>query len=323
MSASLLKDIVEKIPVISDERLLVGFNTADDGAVYKLRDDLAIIQTLDFFPPLIDDMYVFGQIAAANALSDVAAMGGKAVTALNILAFPDDGSKEDLHALMRGGAEKVAEAGAVLCGGHSIADSGVKYGLSVMGTVHPDKILQNNTCKIGDKIILTKPLGVGIVTTGYKKGKASKTAYDQAITAMTTLNTLTMDIACDFPINATTDVTGFGFLGHLNEMVADYSIIVDSGKIMQIDEALQLAKDGLATAGGKKNRQSLQDYIDFSGVADCMLELLFDPQTSGGLLISLDAQNAEALVSKLDQKGIASQIVAEVVPKQDKNILIT
>lgn len=318
----MLKDIVEKIPVISDEKLLVGFNTADDGAVYKLRDDLAIIQTLDFFPPLVDDMYVFGQIAAANALSDVAAMGGKAITALNILAFPDDGNKEDLHALMRGGAEKVAEAGAVLCGGHSIADTGVKYGLSVMGTVHPDKILQNNTCKIGDKIILTKPLGVGIVTTGYKKGKASKTAYQQAIETMTALNTVTMDIACDFPISAATDVTGFGFLGHLNEMVAEYSIVVDSGKIMQIDEAFQLAESGLATAGGKKNRQSLQDDVEYSGITDAMLELLFDPQTSGGLLISLDAQNAEALVTKLAQKGINAQIVAEVVPKGNKNIIV-
>ena len=318
----MLKDIVEKIPVISDPALMVGFNTADDGAVYKLRDDLAIIQTLDFFPPLIDNMYIFGQIAAANALSDVAAMGGKAVTALNILAFPEDGDKEDLHALLRGGAEKVAEAGAVLCGGHSIADSGVKYGLSVMGVVHPDKVLQNNTCNIGDKIIMTKPLGVGIVTTGFKKGKASKAAYDQAITAMTTLNTIAMDIARNFPLSAATDITGFGFLGHLNEMVADYSIIVDSKEILQIDEALHLAESGLATAGGKKNRLSLEDYVSLEGVGAGMEELLFDPQTSGGLLMAIDSENAQTLLDHLKEKDIPSQIIAEVVPKQDKNIIV-
>ena len=318
----MLKDIVSKIPVISDDKLIVGFNTADDGAVYKLRDDLAIIQTLDFFPPLVDDMYIFGQIAATNALSDVAAMGGKAVTALNILAFPEDGDKAALQALLAGGAEKVAEAGAVLCGGHSIADKGVKYGLSVMGVAHPNKILYNNRCKIGDKIILTKPLGVGIVSAAYKAGKATEAAYKQAITSMTTLNTHTMDIAANFPISAATDVTGFGFLGHLNEMVADYSILVDSGQIMQIDEALQLAEAGTITGGSKKNRSSLQDYVHFGNASIGIQELLLDPQTSGGLLISLDGKHANALLNKLAEKGITAKIVAEVVPCCDKNILV-
>ena len=184
----MLKDVVSKIPRSDDPNLLVGFDTSDDGSVYKVSAEIAIINTLDFFPPMVNDPYLFGKIAAANALSDIYAMGGEVKTALNIVCFPEEEDPVILGEILRGGAEKVLEAGGVLCGGHSINDKEVKYGLSVTGVVHPDKIMYNNRCKVGDRIILTKPLGVGMVTTSYKAGAASEESYQQAISSMQTLN---------------------------------------------------------------------------------------------------------------------------------------
>ncbi|MCL2753339.1 MAG: selenide, water dikinase SelD [Defluviitaleaceae bacterium] len=308
---------------MSNENLLVGFDTNDDGAVYKLRDDLAIIQTLDFFPPLCDDPYTFGQIAAANALSDVAAMGGVPTLALNILAFPNDGDPAYLEAMLAGGAQKVQEAGAVLAGGHSIADDTVKYGLSVMGVVHPNDILYNNRCEMGDVVVLTKPLGVGIVAAQYAAGNASKATFDEAVKHMTYLNTITMDIARKYKISAATDVTGFGFLGHLNEMVCGNSIVVDAASIPLVNGALELTTSGKVTGGGKKNRTSLGEKIDYGNVDVALQELMLDPQTSGGLLLSMSKNDAKQLVKDLAQKGIIAAVVAEVIPKSEKNIILT
>jgi len=319
----LLTKAVANLPHIKDKNLLVGFDTSDDGAVYQLNDDIAVIQTLDFFPPMVSDPYVFGQIAAANSLSDVYAMGGVPKTALNIVCFPESEDAEHLSEILRGGAEKVMEAGAVLCGGHSVNDKAIKYGLSVTGVVHPDKILQNNTCKIGDKIILTKPLGIGIVSSAYNAGVATEESFLKAVECMRTLNKYAFDVASKYSLNACTDVTGFGFLGHLNEMVGkDYSIKVDSKKVPFISEALKLAEEFLVTAGGQKNRIYLIDQVYFENVSDAMQEILFDPQTSGGLLFSVSEKDSNELIKELKKLALPCEIVGEVVERKEKNILV-
>ena len=323
LPSGMLKESLSKIPVFNDPNLLVGFDSSDDGAVYKLSDDIAIIQTLDFFPPMVDDPYLFGQIAAANALSDIYAMGGDVKVALNIVAFPEQEDPAILAAILQGGAEKVQEAGGVLSGGHSINDATVKYGLSVTGTVHPSKIMHNNQCRIGDRIILTKPLGVGLVTGAYRAGEASQESFDAAVKSMVTLNKYAFDMARKYDISGLTDVTGFGFLGHLNEMVGGgYSIQISSANVKFIPEAERLAREFLLTAAAQKNRNFLADAVAFEDVDDYMQEILFDPQTSGGLIIAVSAADTKALFAELDTLDIASCIVGEVVPRLDKNIVV-
>ena len=320
----MLKEAVSNIPKFDNPNLLVGFDTSDDGSVYKLTDDVAIINTLDFFPPMVNDPYLFGKIAATNALSDIYAMGGEVITALNIVCFPEEEDPSVLGEILRGGAEKVLEAGGVLCGGHSINDKEPKYGLSVTGIVHPDKIMYNNRCQIGDRIILTKPLGVGMVTTSYKAGEASEESYIQAINSMQKLNKYAFEIAKKYRIHSCTDVTGFGFLGHLNEMVTpEYSIRVESGKVLYIREAKRLAAEYLITGGGIKNRNFLRDKVDLQGLSMPMEEILFDPQTSGGLLISVHRDDADALLAELGTLEPPCCMVGEVIPRKDSNIIVT
>lgn len=319
----MLKDAVSKIPVFSDPNLLVGFDTSDDGAVYKLSDEIAIIQTLDFFPPMVNDPYLFGKIAAANALSDIYAMGGEVTVALNIVCFPEEEDPAILGEILRGGGEKVKEAGGVLCGGHSINDKEFKYGLSVTGVVHPDKIMHNNHCRIGDKIILTKPLGVGLVTTSYKAGEASQESYDRAVLSMQTLNKYAFEIAKKYKIHSCTDVTGFGFLGHLNEMVTpEYSIAVDSKNVQYIPEAMRLAQEFLITGGGQKNRSFLAGKVRFEQVPDAVQEILFDPQTSGGLLISVAPEDADEMLKEMQSLELPCSIVAEVRDRASRNVVV-
>jgi len=320
----LLKEAVSNIKRSLDPNLLVGFDTSDDGAVYKLSEDLAIISTLDFFPPMVNDPYLFGEIAAANALSDIYAMGGKVVSALNIVCFPEGEDPAILGAILRGGSDKVLEAGGVLCGGHSINDKEPKYGLSVTGVVHPDKIMYNNRCRIGDRLILTKPLGVGLVTTSFKAGEASESSYLQAVDSMRKLNKYAFEIAGRYRLHSCTDVTGFGFLGHLNEMVApEYSILVDSSRVLYIQEAERLAAEYLITGGGAKNRNFLQNKVSWSGLSMPMEEILLDPQTSGGLLLSVHPDDAEALLADLAALEPPSSLVGEVIPRRDHNIIVT
>lgn len=320
----MLKNVLSSIPQFDDPRLLVGFDTSDDGAVYQLTDALAIINTLDFFPPMVNDPYLFGKIAAANALSDIYAMGGEVKSALNIVCFPEEEDPAILGEILRGGAEKVLEAGGVLCGGHSINDKEPKYGLSVTGIVHPDQILYNNRCRIGDQLLLTKPLGVGMVTTSYKAGEASEGSYLQAVTSMQTLNKYAFEIAKGYRIHSCTDVTGFGFLGHLNEMVTPaYSIQVQASSVRYIPEAYRLAEEYLITGGGTKNRNFLRDKVSLRGLSMPMEEILFDPQTSGGLLLSVDPRDADALLVELETLELPCCMVGEVVPRGEYNVLVT
>jgi len=319
----MLQDVIAHIPRSKDPNLLVGFDTSDDGSVYRLSDELAIINTLDFFPPMVEDPYIFGKIAAANSLSDIYAMGGEVKTALNIVCFPEEEDPAILGEIMRGGAEKVLEAGGILCGGHSINDKEPKYGLSVTGVVHPDKIMYNNRCKIGDRIILTKPLGVGLVTTSYKAGVASENSYLQAVKSMEHLNKYAFEIAKKFRVHSLTDVTGFGFLGHLNEMVTpEYSIHVDSKKVLYIEEANSLAEEFLITGGGTKNRRYLNEFVDFQEVSMPIEEILLDPQTSGGLLISVHKDDADALMEALSDQDPKCSVVGEVIARAEKNIIV-
>ncbi|MCL2415756.1 MAG: selenide, water dikinase SelD, partial [Defluviitaleaceae bacterium] len=307
----------------------VGFDNSDDGAVFRISDEIAVIQTLDFFAPMVDNPYIFGEIAAANALSDIYAMGGDVSVALNIAAFPTNADPAVLSAILRGGAAKVNEAGGVLCGGHTIVDKDIKYGLSVMGIVHPDKIIRNNTCRIGDKIILTKALGVGIAVAAYNAGAAGKSIFDTAVESMTTLNRAAFEAARKYRISAQTDVTGFGFLGHLSEMIPDccdedykYSILVESDKIPIIPETIELAAEFLTTAGGANNRRFFADNIDSLDISEPLLEIMYDPQTSGGLMIAVHPDDSDILLKELQLLGLPSAIVGTVIKKEIKNILI-
>ena len=323
IGAGVLSSIISKLPREEHEDLLVGFESSDDGAVIKISDDLALVQTLDFFPAMVSDPYLFGKIAAANALSDVYAMGGEVISALNIVCFPES---EDIHILeeiLRGGAEKVAEAGGILAGGHSIHDSLTKYGLSVTGKVEPSKILKNNGCKEGDVLILTKPLGVGIIATAYSVGEVSEEAFFKAVCSMETLNKYAAEIAKDFSVHSCTDVTGFGLLGHLSEMLdGKYTAEIYSGSIPILPEAYQCAQEFLMTAGGQRNRNHLAKDAKFMNDDFAMEEILFDPQTSGGLLFSVPEDESDAFLEKLNQLEIKSACIGKVVRRREFGIIV-
>ncbi len=314
LGAGVLSRILERIPKGKpDPALLIGYDSKDDAAVYRLSDELAFVQTLDFFPPMVDDPYLFGQIAAANALSDIYAMGGQVKTALNIVCFPEDMDLNILGRILQGGADKVQEAGGVLAGGHSIADTGIKYGLSVTGVVHPEKIYANNTPQPGDKLILTKPLGVGILCTANRVGEASQEAMGQAIASMTTLNKSAAECCGHYPIHACTDVTGFSFLGHLHEMLDEkYTCTIYGQEVPVFPEALACADEFLLTAAAQRNRNYLSPFVAFVNIPFAMEEVLFDPQTSGGLLIALPEAEAENLLTDLLAAGAPAAIVGEI-----------
>lgn len=318
-----LSDLLGDLPKKEDKNLIVGYESSDDAAVYKISDDKAIIQTLDFFTTMINDPYLYGQIAATNALSDIYAMGGEVISALNIVAFPETMDLEILHQILKGGAEKVHEAGGVLAGGHSIHDSTPKYGLSVTGIIHPDKILRNNGCKVGDALIVTKPLGVSIINSAHMIKACSPEAFEKCVKQMTTLNKYSAEIMKDYPVNSCTDITGFGFLGHLVEMLDDkYSAEIFSKNVPILPEAHHCANEFIITAGGQLNRNHLKDKVKFEINDFGLEEILFDPQTSGGLLISLPEKYSEELLEKLNKLEIKSAIVGKVIEKQEKDIII-
>ena len=318
-----LASVLEKLPKVEDPHLLVGFNSSDDAAVYQLTDELAIVQTLDFFPPMVDDPYIFGQVAAANALSDIYAMGAEVKTALNIVCFPEKMDLNILGEIIQGGSEKVREAGGILVGGHSIADSDVKYGLSVTGIINPKKIYKNNACQEGDRLLLTKPLGVGIVCTAQRLGESSKESMDLAILSMTTLNKYAAKIVGKYHVHACTDVTGFGFLGHLQEMMGDgFGAEIDSLQVPYIPEAVHYANEYLLTAAAQRNRNHVGNRVNFQHVPFAIEEILFDPQTSGGLLVSLPPQDATAALNELETLGLPCGIVGTVTRKTDKIMIV-
>ena len=323
LGPDVLQHVLGKLTKHKDPNLLVGFEGSDDAAVYRLTDDMAIVQTLDFFPPMVEDPYIFGQIAAANALSDIYAMGGEVKTALNIVCFPDKMDLNILGQILMGGNDKVTEAGGILAGGHSIADVDVKYGLSVMGMIPPDKIYKNSGVQLGDKLILTKPLGVGIIATAARVEEASKEAMDQAIQSMTTLNKYASEIIRKYEIHACTDVTGFGLLGHLHEMLQNgYTAILQSKDIPYIEEAYDYANDFIFTAAGQRNRNFVSEHVTFTSHDFALQEIMFDPQTSGGLLVSVKEADANALLRELKTLDMPCNIIGEITSLQEKEIIV-
>ena len=311
----------------TDSNVLVGLDRADDAGVYKITDDLAIIQTVDFFTPIVDDPYWFGQIAASNALSDVYAMGGVPKTAMNLVAFPiKDMDMSVLRQILQGGLDKMREAEVVLVGGHSIEDKELKYGLSVTGFIHPDRILTKKGLKTGDRLILTKPLGTGIINTAIKGGLASREIIETVTRLMATLNRDAAEIMKDYPVHACTDITGFGLLGHIAEMIIDteFSVRLKSKTIPIIPETLEYAGIGLIPAGTYNNREFRECMVDFTPSVDRLLQdILFDPQTSGGLLMCVGKESANELLDTLKGKGLVdAAIIGEVLAKPKERIRV-
>jgi selenide,water dikinase len=313
-----LDQILKDLPLKKDPRVLVGLETSDDAGVYQLTDEIALIQTADFFTPIVDDPYTFGQIAVANALSDVYAMGGRPLTALNLVAFPIKTlSPSILKDILRGGLSKMHEAEVALLGGHSVEDPEVKYGLAVTGVVHPSKIMTNATAKPGDRLVLTKPLGTGIIATALKGGIASEESVKKIVGSMVTLNRKASEWMQVLGAHACTDITGFSFIGHALEMAINsgVGITIQSKAVPIFSEALEYANMGLIPAGGHSNRQFFSCRVE--GNTDALgplSDLLYDPQTSGGLLISLSLGEAERLVEKLKkEENIDSYVVGEVI----------
>lgn len=315
--------MVSKLPGNRDENLIVGFESSDDAAVYKINDETAMIQTLDFFPPMVSDPYLFGKIAATNSLSDVYAMGGRATTAMNILAVPEKMPLDQVGEILRGGAEKVMESGGVLVGGHSIHDATPKYGLSVSGLVHPNRVWKNNGVEEGDVLILTKPLGVGLITMAYSVGETTKENFDLAIKSMTTLNKYSAEIMMNYDVNACTDITGFGFLGHLREMLdGKYSSEIYSKELPILNDARRCADEFIVSAGGQKNRNFLKDFVEFSMNEPGLEEVLYDPQTSGGLLFSVSEEVAKKAMIELQKLELKPKIVGKVIKRKEKDSYI-
>ncbi len=318
---------MKALPVISHPNLLVGIETSDDAGVYKLSDDVALVQTLDFFTPIVNDPYHFGRIASANALSDVYAMGGKPLTAMNIVCFPiSDMPKDILKEILQGGLEKIREANAVLVGGHSVDDQELKYGLSVTGIVHPDKILTNKDARVGDQLILTKPVGTGIIATAIKGKLASQKALDTMIEVAATLNDKASQIMLKYETHACTDVTGFGLGGHLLEMTraGHVEIAIHAEKIPIMSEAKEYALMGLIPAGSYATKHFCEQSVEIKPHVETVLtDLIFDPQTSGGLLISIAPDQAVACLKELRDEGIESaEIIGEVIGSHPKGRLL-
>lgn len=323
LGPAVLSRVLSALPRPNDPALLIGTESSDDAAVYQLTDDLAIVQTLDFFPPMVEDPYLFGQIAAANALSDVYAMGGTVRTALNIVCFPEQMDLNILGKIMQGGSDKVIEAGGSLVGGHSIADNEVKYGLSVTGVVHPAQIRANDTGRVGDALVLTKPLGVGLVCTAARMNASSPASWEQAIRSMTTLNRYAAEIANHYPVHACTDVTGFGLVGHLHEMLrSDLSARIYAHALPVIEGARELADGFYLTAAGQRNRNFAAGRLQMHGLSFADEELLFDPQTSGGLLFALDADAADDFVCEVAAGGLPCAKIGTLLPRLNVEIIV-
>jgi selenide,water dikinase len=305
----------------------MGMERSEDAGVYKLRDDLAIIQTVDFFTPIVDDPYTFGQIAAVNSLSDVYAKGGRPLTALNIVCFPIKAMDISiLRETLKGGLNKMREAGVVLVGGHSVEDPELKYGLSVTGVIHPDRVIMNNGARVGDKLILTKPLGTGIISTALKGGEASEQAVARSVNSMTTLNRKASELMLTVDVHACTDVTGFGLLGHACEMIegTNVGMIIHSDAVPYFPEAKEYAEMGMVPGGTTRNRDFRIKMVEIDKkVSKVMVDILFDPQTSGGLLMAVPAPEAEPLLKKMHRAGIvAAALIGEVVAKPKGRIVV-
>ncbi len=311
-----------------DPNVLVGFDTADDAGVYQLTPELALVQTVDFFTPIVDDPYVFGQIAATNALSDVYAMGGRPITALALVCFPDGGDPKVLEEMLAGGLSKMVEAGCTVIGGHSIRDEEIKLGYSVTGTVHPQKIMANSAAQAGDRLIFTKAIGTGVISTAIKRGKADFAWIRAAVHSMTTLNKAAAEVVISggFNVHSVTDITGFGLIGHAREMAigSKVSIRIVASRVPLLPGALECVRAGHVPGGLKSNRQFTEGCVTAADVVpQDLLTLLYDPQTAGGLLIAVAASDASRLVASLQNAGVEAIEIGEVVPSQHPLIEVT
>jgi selenide,water dikinase len=304
------------MPVVSDPNLIVGIGTADDAAVYRITDDKAIVQTVDFFTPVVDDPYTFGLITAANALSDIYAMGARPLFALNIVAFPSKTLPMDvLYEILRGGADKAREAGIGIVGGHSIDDPEPKYGMVVTGIVHPDRVVANSTARVGDVLVLTKPLGIGIITTAIKREKASKAAIERAVSVMSALNREASEAMVEVDVSAGTDITGFGLLGHLLEMVQGSGVCarIYLDRVPVIEEAWGYAGEGIVPGGSRANLEYVNPHVQWGKVSEDARLVLSDAQTSGGLLISVPKEKEGLLLSALRVRGVNGVVIGEIL----------
>jgi selenide, water dikinase len=352
----LLDSVLKRLPRPNDPNLLVGFETSDDAGVYRLTDEIALVQTVDILTPISDDPRVFGQIAAANSLSDVYAMGGRPVSALSVVGFPAAGEPETLEEILRGGLEKMAEAGCTIAGGHSIRDEELKFGYAVTGVIDPGRIWRNVGARPGDVLILTKALGTGVISTALKQGKAEPAWVKAAEAAMARLNREAAEALREFeksqnhnstaetrhggqaqraqreplqensPVHAVTDITGFGLLGHAREMAvgSGVSMRIDSGRIQYLPGAIEAARGKFFSGGLKSNREFLEGCVEFqAGVAEEVRALLVDPQTSGGLLAAVAPETADAALTTLTPHGVVGRIIGVVVPKTSPLIHIT
>lgn len=307
------------MPRVTNENVLVGYNTADDAGVYKLTPECALVQTVDFFTPIVDDPYTYGAIAAANSLSDVYAMGAQPVSALSIVAFPNDGEIEVITEILTGGAEKMREADCVIVGGHSINDAEMKFGYAITGTVHPEKVLTNAGARPGDVLLLTKPLGTGVISTALKRGIANPAHVEASISNMLELNRAACDAMREAEVHACTDVTGFGLVGHAREvaLASRVTIEIESSQVPLLDGAIDYAKAG-ALAGGLKNNRSFAacDVEIADELNDVVINLLHDPQTSGGLLVSLPEESAESI----EQRVPSARRIGRVIARRNQSI---
>jgi selenide,water dikinase len=314
-----LDRVLAAIPRVTNENVLVGFDTADDAGVYKLTPELALVQTVDFFTPIVDDPYTFGAIAAANSLSDVYAMGGKPISALSLLAYPANGDLDDLEQILKGGANKIHESGCVILGGHSIADDEIKFGYSVTGTVHPDRVKANAGARAGDALVFTKRIGTGVITTALKREIAKESDVQAAIDSMLMLNRRACETMLAYDVHGCTDVTGFGLIGHAREMAlgSGVSIEIDTAAVQFLPGALDYARQGALPGGLKNNREFASGAVELTREIPAEVEnLLYDPQTSGGLLISLPEGDAMQLMRELPE----AYRVGRVLPQSAKPI---
>ena len=312
-----LRAALDTLPLRNDPNLLVGFDQSDDAGVYRIGEDQALVQTVDFFTPMVDDAFTFGQIAAANALSDVYAMGGAPLTALAIVCFPQDGELDVLGQMMRGGMSKLDEAGCTVVGGHSVRDAEIKFGYAVTGLIHPDRVYTNGGARAGDLLVLTKPIGTGVITTALKQRTAQDEWLNGAIRSMTTLNkNAAAVIAQDIGVHAMTDVTGFGLMGHGREMaLASGAILeIETHKVPRLEGALEAIALGAIPAGLLANREYAECIVSEEGTLDETLRMLmYDPQTSGGLLVSVDAGHADSLMLALGNASVPAHVIGRVM----------
>ncbi len=317
----MLDSVLGKLARQHDPNVLVGFDTADDAGVYQLTPELALVQTVDFFTPIVDDPYTFGQIAATNSLSDVYAMGGRPISALTLVCFPETGDVMILEQMLAGGLSKMVEANCTIIGGHSIKDDEIKLGYSVTGTVHPGRVLTNSGAKAGDRLIFTKAIGTGVISTAIKRGHADAAWIRGAVQAMTTLNRAAAEVvtAGNFKVHAMTDVTGFGLIGHVREVArgSGVSVRLFASKVPLLEGALECVHSGYVPAGLKANRGFAEGCVEYADdVPEEVRTLLYDPQTAGGLLISVAEADSQRLVAKLNEAGVNAVEIGEVVEKQ-------